>query len=320
MWSSTSFSGSRSSSPCFECSRTGEPNPARFLVLGSASLDLVRGVSESLAGRVTFVEMSGFRLDEVGTDQLTRLWVRGGFPEAFLAEDDEASFVWRSNFMRSFLERDVPQVGIRIPSNTLRRFWLMLAHVHGQLWNAAELARSLMTKEDTARRYLDILTGTFMVRQLSPWFENIGKRLVKAPKVFIRDSGIFHALLGLRDPGQVQTHPRLGLSWEGFALDQVIQMAGAEQDACFYKTHGGAELDLLLIRGGKRYGFEFKYADAPRITKSMRVVIEDLGLERLFVIYPGENAYPLAEIIEVLPLHRARSRLQEEGIVSPARL
>jgi predicted AAA+ superfamily ATPase len=279
-----------------------QPPPARFLLLGSASLDVVRGVSESLAGRVAFVDMGGFDVEEVGSGAQERLWIRGGFPQAFLAADERLSLGWRQNFARSFLERDIPQLGIRVPATTLRRFWTMVAHYHGQVWNSAEFARALGTKEDTSRRYLDILTGTFLVRQLPPWFENLGKRLVKSPKVYVRDSGMLHALLGLRDKLEVQSHPKLGLSWEGFALEQVISLLDAERDAYFYATHGGAELDLLVQRGGKRYGFEFKYLDAPRSTKSMHAVRKDLGLERLWIVAPGAARYPLAEGMEVVPL------------------
>lgn len=285
------------------------PQPATFLLLGSASLDLVRGVSESLAGRVAYLDMGGFDLTEVEEGDQDHLWIRGGFPVSFLAEDGQSSFEWRVNFVRSFLERDVPQLGIRVPSHALRRFLTMLAHFHGQVWNAAELARSLGAKEDTARKYLDILSGAFLVRQLPPWFENIKKRLVKAPKVYLRDSGVLHSLLGLRDKLQVQSHPKLGFSWEGFALEQIVRLAGAERDAYFYRTHGGAELDLLLVRNGQRFGFEFKYEDAPRSTKSMHIVREDLRLDRLWVVYPGESAYPLREGIEVVPLSHCASAL-----------
>ncbi len=290
------------------------PLPARFLVLGSASPLLVKGVSESLAGRVGYVQMSGFSLEEVGADQQDALWIRGGFPPSFLAADERLSHGWRANFIQSFLERDLPQLGIRIPAPALRRFWTMLAHFHGQVWNAADLARSLSVKEDTARRYLDLLGGAFMVRQLPPWFENIGKRLVKAPKVYLRDTGLLHTLLGLRDRLQVQSHPKLGLSWEGFALEQLIRMASAENDAFFYKTYAGAELDLLLARGGRRYGFEFKYEDAPRTTKSMHVVFADLALEKLWVVHPGERSYPLRAGIEAVPLSRVREILREHRI------
>lgn len=278
------------------------PLPAHFLILGSASPDLVQGVSESLAGRVAFIDMGGFTFREVGASRMTDLWIRGGFPNSFLSADEVVSVEWRENFIRTFLERDIPQLGIRIPAVTMRRFWTMLAHLHGQLWNAAELARALGSKEDTARRYLDILTGAFMIRQLPAWFENIGKRLVKAPKVYFRDTGVLHVLLGLRTYDEVMSHPKQGFSWEGFALEQVIRLARADRDAFFYKTHGGAELDLLLIRGGKRYGLEFKYVDAPRTTRALHIVIEDLQLEKLWVIYPGDTAYALQENIEVIPL------------------
>jgi hypothetical protein len=291
------------------------PLPARFLVLGSASPALVQGVSESLAGRVAYVHMSGFTLEEVGVEQMPQLWIRGGFPEAFLAADDEASDAWRRHFMQTFLERDIPQLGLRIPAQALRRFWTMVAHFHGQVWNAAELARSLGTKEDTARRYLDILCGAFMVRQLPPWFENLGKRLVKAPKVYLRDSGLLHTLLGVRDHLQVQSHPKLGFSWEGFALEQIIQMADAEREAFFYRTHAGAELDLLLVRNGKRYGFEFKYEDAPRSTKSMHVVTNDLKLAKLWVVYPGGQTAPLHEGMEVVPLKNIQTVLREHHLM-----
>ena len=272
---------------------------ARFLLLGSASLDLVRGVSESLAGRVAYVEMGGFDLTEA--EDAKTLWLRGGFPDSFLAPD-EASYGWRANFTRSFLERDIPQLGIRVPAQTLRRFWTMVAHFHGQVWNAAEFARSLGTKEDTARRYLDILSGTFLVRQLTPWYVNVGKRLVRSPKVYVRDSGILHYLLGLRGHDDLLGHPKLGLSWEGFAIEQVIRFADADRDAYFYATHGGAELDLLITRGGRSYGFEFKFKDAPSSTRSMRVVIRDLDLTRLYIIYPGDTRYAIDETIEVVPI------------------
>ena len=278
------------------------PLPARFLILGSASPDLVRGVSESLAGRVAYVDMAGFSLHEVGANNVRDLWIRGSFPPAFLADNEQRSYQWRLNFIRSFLERDIPQLGLRIPSSALRRFWTMLAHVHGYNWNAAVLARSMQVKEDTTRRYLDILTGAFMIRQLPPWFENTGKRVVKAPKVYFRDSGILHTLLGLQTLAEVQSHPKLGLSWEGFALEEVIRLAQAERDAYFYKTHSGAELDLLLIRRGKRYGFECKYEAAPRATRSMHVVMQDLRLDSLWVVYPGERSYLLSERIRVIPL------------------
>ncbi len=278
------------------------PLPARFLILGSASTELVKGVSETLAGRVAYVPMGGFDLAEVGTTQWRRLWIRGRFPDSFLSDSDAHSYEWRQHFIQSFLERDIPLLGIRIPAATLRRFWTMLAHWHGQTWNASELARTLDTQQATAKRYLDILCGAFMIRQLPPWFENTGKRLVKAPKIYFRDTGLFHSLLGLHNIAEVTAHPRMGFSWEGFALEEVLGRLRAEQDAYFYKTHGGAELDLLINRYGKRMGFEFKYQDAPRITPSMHVAREDLKLDRLYVIYPGTQEYRLSECMEVLPL------------------
>ncbi|HXV62192.1 MAG TPA: ATP-binding protein [Vicinamibacteria bacterium] len=274
---------------------------ATFLLLGSASPGLVRGVSESLAGRIGFVDLSGFDLGETGGESQHRLWTRGGFPRSFLATDDATSLDWRNNFVRTFLERDIPQLGITIPAETLRRFWTMVAHYHGQIWNAAELARSLGASENTARSYLDILAGAFMVRVLPPWFVNIGKRQVKSPKVFLRDSGILHALLQIGTLKDLEAHPKLGSSWEGFGIEQVIDLLGT-RDAYFWATHSGAELDLLVMLGGKRYGFEFKYQDAPRRTRSKRIALEDLGLERLWVVYPGSREYPLDERIGVVPL------------------
>lgn len=278
------------------------PLPARFLLLGSASPELIRGASESLAGRVRHLDMGGFSLDEVGGAHALRLWRRGGLPMSFLAPSEEESFRWRLDFIRTHLERDLPSLGIRIPAPALRRFWTMLASVQAQTWNSADLARSMGVKEDTARRYLDILTGSFMIRQLQPWFENIGKRIVKAPKAYFRDTGLLHALLGLKTERQLLDYPRLGFSWEGFAIEQIIRHFDADREAYFYKTHGGAELDLMILRGGKRYGFEIKYADAPSTTRSMHVAIEDLGLERLWIIYPGSRRYRLSDAIEALPL------------------
>ncbi|HSB06224.1 MAG TPA: ATP-binding protein [Thermodesulfobacteriota bacterium] len=276
-------------------------NPARFLLLGSASPHLAKGVSESLAGRVGFIDLSGFDLGEVGEEHSARCWLRGGFPRSFLADDDSTSIAWRDDFIRTFLERDIPQLGISIPAETLRRFWTMIAHYHGQVWNAAHLARSLGASENTARRYLDILTGAYMIRILPPWFGNIRKRQVKAPKIYVRDSGILHALLQLRTLADLQSHPSLGASWEGFALEQVI--GGLEsRDTYFWATHAGAELDLLVRIAGKHYGFEFKYADAPRGTRSMYVAIQDLSLAHLWVIYPGDQEYLLDDKISVIPI------------------
>jgi uncharacterized protein len=276
-------------------------NPAKFLLLGSASPHLVKGVSESLAGRVGFIDLSGFNLGEVGATQRDRLWVRGGFPRSFLSPDDSTSVTWREDFIRTFLERDIPQLGITIPAETLRRFWTMVAHFHGQIWNASEFARSLGTSEITARRYLDILTGAYVVRVLPPWYENIRKRQVKAPKVYIRDSGILHSLLQLNTLENLEGHPKLGASWEGFALEYVIAKLKS-RDAYFWATHAGAELDLLVMLKGRRYGFEFKYADAPGRTRSMHIALKDLSLEHLWVVYPGRQEYALHENITVIPI------------------
>jgi hypothetical protein len=276
-------------------------NSSRFLLLGSASPQLVRGVSESLAGRIGFIDLAGFDLTEVDVSQRNRLWLRGGFPRAFLANDDDASMAWRQDFMRTFLERDIPQLGITIPAETLRRFWTMVAHYHGQLWNAAEFARSLGASEVTARRYLDILAGAFMVRTLPPWFENISKRQVKSPKIYIRDSGILHGLLQLGTLTELQSHPKLGASWEGFAVEQIIGLLNT-RDAYFWGTHGGAELDLMVRVRGKHYGFEIKYADAPGSTRSMQIALHDLALEHLWVVYPGQHEYMLHDRITALPL------------------
>jgi predicted AAA+ superfamily ATPase len=275
-------------------------NPSRFLLLGSASPDLIRGVSESLAGRVGLVDLAGFDLRETGLDTLDQLWMRGGFPRSFLADDEAASVTWRASFIRTFLERDIPQFGITVPSETLRRFWTMIAHYHGQVWNGAEFARALGASEPTARRYLDILAGAFMIRVLPPWFENLKKRQLKSPKIYVRDSGLFHALMGLETKDQLLGHPKLGASWEGFVIEQIL--AGLDsRSATFWGTHGGAELDLLVTVRGERHGFECKYSDAPGSTRSMRVAMEDLGLAHLWVVYPGQDRYALDDRITVVP-------------------
>jgi hypothetical protein len=278
-----------------------KPLPCRFLVLGSASPDLMRQASDSLAGRIYFVDMSGFTLGEVGVEQRDRLWMRGGFPLSYLADTDEDSHKWRLTFTRTFLERDMPQLGVQIPAETLRRFWTMLAHYHGQLWNGSEIGASLGVTHHTTRKYLDLLTGAYMVRQLQPWFENVGKRVVKSPKVYVRDSGLLHALLGIPDLAALQGHPKLGASWEGFVIEQILSWAG-ERNAYFWATHSRAELDLLVLAKGKRWGFEIKYQDAPTITKSMRIAMQDLKLERLWVVYPGKTGYPMDENIECVTL------------------
>lgn len=276
-------------------------NPARFIVLGSASPDLVKGVSETLAGRVEFIELSGFDLMETGMEFVKRRWLRGGFPRSFLADSEEDSVAWREGFIQTFLQRDIPQLGIAVPSVAMRRFWTMLAHYHGQIWNASELARSMGLTGKTVRSYLDILTGTFMVRQLQPWHENLSKRQVKAPKIFLRDSGIFHNLLSVSDDHALWGHPKVGASWEGFALEQVLQ-AVRPAEAFFWATHQGAEMDLFFVMKGKRYGVEFKLNEAPKLTRSMRICMEDLRLNHLWIVYPGEHVYPVDKKVTVLPL------------------
>ena len=285
---------------------------ARFLLLGSASPDLVQGASDTLAGRVGLVDLSGFHLGEVegaatderagGSSQGWRaLWQRGGFPRSYLAPDDASSLLWRRSFVRTFLERDIPQLGISVPAETLRRFWTMVAHYHGEIWNASEFARAMGTTQPVARRYLDILAGAHMVRVLPPWHENLKKRQVKSPKVYVRDTGLLHELLELPTTNALTGHPKVGASFEGFAIEQLLASTNA-RSAYFWSTHGGAELDLLLIAGGERYGFEFKYADAPGTTRSMRVAMQDLNLAHLWIVYPGAEAYDLDERISVLPV------------------
>jgi predicted AAA+ superfamily ATPase len=284
------------------------PVRARFLVLGSASPHLIRDTSESLAGRVAFVPMGGFSLDEVGGGSLRRLWLRGGFPRAFLAVSDAASRQWRDDFVQTFLERDIRKFGVDVPPQALRRLWTMLAHYHGQPWNASELARSLGEAHTTVKRHLDILSGALMVRQLPPWFENLGKRQVKAPKVYLRDSGVLHALLGLSTFAALEGHPKLGASWEGFVIEQILRRTG-ERDAFFWATPAGAELDLLVFAGGRRIGFEIKYSDAPRPTKSMAIAQQDLALDQLFVVYPGGTSYPLRPGLDVVAIGDLDARL-----------
>ena len=279
-------------------------NRARFLILGSASPDIVKNVSETLAGRVEFVELSGFDVAETGADSWEQLWLRGGFPRSFLAGSDEDSLTWREGFVRTFLERDIPQLGIIIPPAAMRRFWTMLAHYHGQTWNASELARSMGLSDKTVRSYLDILIGTFMIRQLQPWYENIGKRQVKAPKIYFRDPGLLHTLLGLTDLHSLLAHPRVGASWEGFALEQVLR-AVEPAEAFFWATHTGAEIDLFFLYHGRRYAIEAKFNEAPKVTKSMRIAARDLALDHLWVVYPGVHNYPVDEKISVWSLRDA---------------
>jgi uncharacterized protein len=279
-------------------------NQTRFLLLGSAAPGLVRGTSESLAGRTAFIDMGGFTLSELGAEAQNRLWYRGGFPRAYLARNDESSAAWREDFIRTFLERDIPQLGITVSSSTLRRFWTMVAHYHGNVWNAAEFARSLGNSEKTARHYLDILTGAYLVRQLPPWHENLGKRQVKAPKIYLRDTGLLHSLLAAGDRTAFTGHPKYGASWEGYAIEQILTAANT-RDAYFWATYAGAELDLLLFLNGARLGFEMKCSDAPTMTRSMDIALQDLSLDALYVIYPGTARYPLAERVEALPLAAA---------------
>ncbi len=286
------------------------PLKARFLLTGSASPAIVRGVSESLAGRVAMVDIAGFNLQEVGPGEWRKLWWRGGFPRAYLAATDAASRQWQEEFVRTLLERDMPQLGITIAAATLRRFWTMLTHYHAQVWKGSELARSLGASEPTMRKYLDLLSSTFMVRQLQPWHENVAKRQVKAPKVYVRDSGLLHCLM--RQPAfeDLEAHPKLGASWEGFALEQVLSVTG-DRDAYFWATHGGAELDLLVHWRGRRYGFEFKYGDAPSLTKSMHIALADLKLDRLFVVHPGDDSYAMSDQAEAVAIMHLPARLAE---------
>ncbi len=289
-----------------------DPLPARFLILGSASPALLRQSSESLAGRITTIRMSGFNLEEVGLEFQKAHWLRGGFPRSFLAETNQVSLEWRKDFISTFLERDVPQFGVKIPATSLFRFWSLMAHYHGQIWNGSEAARALNISEATVRRYVDLLQDLYMIRQLHPWFSNLGKRQVKSPKIYFRDTGLLHYLLGIKSDHELNLHPRLGASWEGYVIEEVIKSTQPE-DAYFWATHSGAELDLLLIKRGKRIGVECKRMDAPKLTPSMRTAMQDLELDKLTVIYPGNQPYSLAEGVFVLPLSRIAT--DPEGIV-----
>lgn len=273
-----------------------DPLPARFLLLGSASPELLRNASESLAGRIEFIEMRGFTLDETGDARMRPLWRRGGFPLSYLAANDRDSLKWRNAFLQAFIERDLRQLGMDLPPAAVRRFLTMIAHYHGRTCNASEVGRSLQLAHTTVRRYLDLLTGALLVRQLPPWFENVGKRLVKSPKIYLRDSGLLHALLGLQTMADVESHPVLGASWEGFALETLLAWRD-EPAAYFWGTHGGAELDLCWMTGPRRIGVECKYTSSPSVTKSMRVSLADLALDHLYVVYPGRGLFPLADRI-----------------------
>lgn len=287
-------------------------NRARFLVLGSASGDLLRQSSESLAGRMEQIAVGGFSVPELGADAADTLWRRGGFPLSYLAASDTDSLSWRGHFIATLLERDLPQWGVRVPAVALRRFWTMVAHYHGQTWNAADPARALGVSESTTRRYLDLLTDAFMLRQLPPWHANLRKRQVKAPKVYIRDSGLLHQLLGIDTARALISHPKLGASWEGFVIEQVLARE-PHDDAFYWATHQGAEIDLLLRRGDRLVGVEVKRTDAPRVTPSIRIALEDLGLERVVVLYPGSRRYALADRVEAVPLEA----LATSGILAP---
>ncbi len=279
------------------------PRRVRFLVLGSASPDLLRQGSESLAGRIHYHELKGLSLSDVGRTRLKRLWLRGGFPRSFLAKSETESVAWRRALIRTFLERDLPQLGVQIPAETLRRFWTMVAHVHGQTWNASEFGRAFGMADTTVRRYLDLLTATFLVRQLQPFHENLAKRQVKAPKLYVSDSGLLHSLLGLHDERDLEGHPKVGASWEGFALDEVVRRMGARAEDCyFWATHAGAELDLLIVRGRRRWGFEVKKTSAPSLTRSMHIAMKDLRLDRLDVIHAGRESFALAPNVRALAL------------------
>ena len=292
------------------------PLPVRFLILGGASRALLRQSTESLAGRLEIIEMSGFSLSELGAENLMRHWLRGGFPLSYTAGSLAASATWRTQFVRAFIERDVPQLGSAVPAPALRRFWTMLAHYHGQIWNAAEPARSLGVAETTARRYVELLTGVYMARQLPPWYENLGKRQVKAPKVYVRDSGLLHHLLGITTERDLLSHPKCGASWEGYAIEAVINRLQPD-DIYFWATHQGAELDLLLFKNGRRLGVEIKRMDAPRLTPSMRIALEDLKLEQLLVLYPGPKEYALGDRVRAVPLATVPQRSANELFPRP---
>lgn len=283
-----------------------KPLPARFLILGSASPELLRQSSESLAGRVEIITMGGFNLAEVGGDESSRLWLRGGFPESFTATSEPNSFSWRKNFIQTFLERDLPQAGVSIAPTSLYRLWNMLAHYHGQTWNASEPARSLGVSQPTVRRHLDLLTGFFMMRQLPPWHANLKKRQVKAPKVYFRDTGLLHQILGIRSEKDLLGSPKCGASWEGYAIEQTIQACNPDE-SYFWATHNGAEIDLLMVKDGRLLGVECKRMDAPRLTPSMQIALSELGLERIVVIYPGTTRYQIANRVEAVPIRTLAS-------------
>ena len=279
------------------------PLPAKFLILGSTSPELIRHSSESLAGRLSHISINGFSLEETGLKNSEKLWLRGGLPRSFLASSEKASYAWRQDYLRSFVERDLPALGVALPAATLSRFWMMLAHYHGQTLNVSELARSMGISEITVRRYIDIMSGAFIIRQVHPWFTNLKKRQVKAPKIYICDSGLLHALFGIQNMSELMSHPKYGASWEGFILEEVIKSVHPDE-FYFWATHNGAEIDLVFKKNGKMYGVEVKRADAPQITPSMKTALTDLNLSRIAVVYPGNHPYPLNDKIEVVPASR----------------
>lgn len=282
----------------------------KYLILGSASRDLIKQGSESLAGRIVFYELTGFRYTDLEADQFERHWIRGAMPVSYLAENDEVSNLWRANYIRTFLERDIPQLGIKIPSRTLRRFWIMISHYHGQLLNYSEISRSFGISDKLVRNYLSILEGTFMIRLLQPWFINISKRIVKTSKLYLRDSGIFHSLQSIENTRELFSHPKLGASWEGYVFEEVYKILGKDE-YYFWRTHNGAELDLFWKQKGKNWGIEVKYSDAPGITQSIRNAIEDLELEHVFIIYCGEKKYQVHEKVTVIPILMLKETLEE---------
>ena len=276
-------------------------SPARFIILGSASPNLLRQSSETLAGRIIYHELKGFALDEVGVNKAQQLWVRGAFPRSFLAFSSKASYDWRRGFIKTYIERDLPQLGVNIRANTLYRFWSMVAHYHGQIWNYSEFARSFGVADTTIRNYLDTLISTFVLRQLLPWHENISKRQVKAPKIYVADTGLLHTLLNIRTMDDLQKNPKVGVSWEGFVIEQIIRQLDASPEECFFwATHGGAELDLLIIRGNKRLGFEIKLTSSPRVTPSMNSALTTLGLTDITLVHAGEKTFPLGKKIRAV--------------------
>ncbi len=284
---------------------------AKFLILGSASPDIIRNVSETLAGRIEFIELSGFDLGEISGENWEKRWIRGGYPRSYLSDSDEDSLAWREGFIRTFLERDIPQLGISIPSSAMRRFWTMTAHYHGQKFNASVLARSMGLSDKTVRSYLDILTGTYMIRQLQPWFANISKRQVKSPKIYLRDSGLVHSLLYIDSLDTLLGHPAAGASWEGFVIEQVVQCL-APQQVYYWATHTGAELDLYFIYRGRPYGMEIKFSEAPKVTKSMHTALRDLSLNHLWILYPGTKTYPVHEKMTVFPARKLPKLAEEQ--------